>query len=181
MTELGLANTATTQFKLVIKRQAVNHSSGLDKTLNFEKKVNNQMQFKIIQNQQDLSASGAPDNDWREFLNSRQTAIHITPNKSRAKRCLKDKCCVHVPKKMIVSYKNKLLTRWETIPMLLSIYDALHIPLDFSFPVGYGFLQINECINIVVDLLFLVDNVLVFFTTFENRLGEEICDHFEIF
>lgn len=53
--------------------------------------------------------------------------------------------------------------------------------MELSFAINYQFLRVDEVINVVLDLLFLVDNVLMFFTTFENRHGEEIWDHYDIF
>jgi hypothetical protein len=76
------------------------------------------------------------------------------------------RCCEKVPLKMIISYKNPILSAWEAVPMILSLYNALIIPLYFSFALPFDFLRVNDTVDILVDVLFLVDNSLLFFTSF---------------
>lgn len=84
-------------------------------------------------------------------------------------------------KKCIVSYKNPIRSSWDAVPMLLSVYNALIIPFEFSFALPYEFLKINQQIDICLDILFLIDNLLMFFTSFQSKYGYEVFDFHEIF
>jgi hypothetical protein len=89
--------------------------------------------------------------------------------------------CRKLPRRAVVSYRNNLRTLWEWIPIMLSIYNAILIPLEISFAVSYDFLQLNEKVNMVLDVLFLVDNILMFFTSYLDELGEEVWDPYKIY
>ena len=102
-------------------------------------------------------------------------------SESKRTKTLAHKICNQVPKKLIVSFKNKYRSTWELIPMTLSLYNAITIPLEFSYAINFWFLQANEIINVILDLLFLIDNILMFFTTYENKYGIEIWDHYKIY
>lgn len=65
--------------------------------------------------------------------------------------------------------------------MILSAYNALMIPIDFSIGMHYEFLQMNLYIDMVLDIMFLIDNILMFFTSFQNSKGQEITDHYQIY
>lgn len=81
---------------------------------------------------------------------------------------------------MVVSYNHPVRKAWEYVPIILSIYNAFMIPYEFSFVIPFYFQKFNEIINIILDLLFLFDNGLMFFTT--RRIFEgETSDHYEIF
>ena len=78
-------------------------------------------------------------------------------------------CCQLMPKWAIISYKNPLRSYWDFIPMALSAYNAFMIPVSFSFNLSFEFLQINDTIDSVLDYLFLFDNILMFFTSCQNK------------
>lgn len=65
--------------------------------------------------------------------------------------------------------------------MILSIYNALMIPHQFSFALPFEFLRINSYLDLTIDILFLLDNLLMFFTSFQNQHGTEISNHYEIY
>ena len=54
------------------------------------------------------------------------------------------------------------------------------IPYEASFVIGFTYLKTYEVINVLLDLLFLFDNCLIFFTS--RRIeGGETFDHYLIF
>jgi hypothetical protein len=84
-----------------------------------------------------------------------------------------------IPKKFMVSYKNPMLKVWTLIPLLLAVYNAFVIPLKIGFGLSLQFLLINDKIDIVIDVFFIADNILKFFTSFQSKKGREIIDHYE--
>lgn len=86
-----------------------------------------------------------------------------------------------MPQKCLISYKNTWIKAWNAVPMFLSVYNAFMIPIDISIGLPFEFLQINVYIDIVLDVMFLIDNVLVFFTSFQNRKGQEVTDFYMIY
>lgn len=55
--------------------------------------------------------------------------------------------CNKIPKRMLISYKSTWRKMWTFVPMILSVYNALIIPFEFSFGLSYEFLMINIYIN----------------------------------
>lgn len=99
----------------------------------------------------------------------------------KKKKSIISSCCNCVPKSFVISCKNPLRQSWDLVPMMLSIYNAVVIPFDISFGLPFMFLQLNLYIDVSLDVLFLIDNILMFFTSFVNKNGVEIFDHSEIF
>lgn len=65
--------------------------------------------------------------------------------------------------------------------MILSVYNALSIPFSIGFGFSYSFLQWNEIIDDMLDLVFLFDNIIMFFTSFQDIRGKHIFNHYKIF
>ena len=102
--------------------------------------------------------------------------------RKRRKNCrLLRLCCSKVPPRIIISYKNRLRRAWEVVPTILSLYNALMIPLNFSFALPYQFHRVNLVIDILLDFVFLLDNFLLMLTTYENKNGFEVSDPYRIF
>jgi len=76
---------------------------------------------------------------------------------------------------------GRIIKRWDSLIIILSIYNAFTIPLDLSFQPAFfknDFLQIFDS---TVDLIFIVDICLMFRTTYiDAHLGIEIVDPIEI-
>lgn len=113
------------------------------------------------------------------------TIKHKEPDKPKEKKKNRSfnamKCFGRIPKWMIISYKTRAKQTWNLVPMVLSTYNALIIPIEMSFGLPYEFLQLNTYIDIIVDLLFVLDNILVFFTSYQDRRGLEVKDHYLIY
>lgn len=77
----------------------------------------------------------------------------------------------------IMEHDEPFRVKWDLLVMILSIVNGVTVPLDISFkPQFFGdpwFLGINY----VIDVLFVVDVVLNFRTTYkETNTGEEVFD-----
>jgi hypothetical protein len=105
------------------------------------------------------SARNRTNNKADNFLN-----VSMTKKQKRVSPMYR--WCKRIPPNMILSYKNSLRQMWDAVPMMLSIYNALVIPYYFSFGLTYDFLQVESSIDYVVDALFIIDNFLMFFTTY---------------
>lgn len=65
--------------------------------------------------------------------------------------------------------------------MLLSLYNALIIPFDISFGVPFSLMQFNSFADLVLDVVFLIDNILMFFTSYFNQFGIEVKNPYKIY
>lgn len=84
---------------------------------------------------------------------------------------MRKKCSQISPKNCIISYKSAAKKWWDGITIILSIYNALFIPCQLSFAISYQMLQVNSKLDLTIDMLFLLDNLLMFITTFQDKLG----------
>ena len=91
------------------------------------------------------------------------------------------RCCKLVPRRLVISFKNKWRSAWDFVPMGLSLYNALTIPLMFTIALPRKFYEFNSRIDVVLDVLFLIDNLLVFITSFRDKMGNEVKDPYQIF
>lgn len=80
-----------------------------------------------------------------------------------------------VPKYMI-RFLNPKKFYWDMFVIILAVWNCITIPIDIAFHndifTSVGFILFD----IVVDLLFLLDIVVNFRTTFYDKDGDEIFD-----
>ena len=71
---------------------------------------------------------------------------------------------------------------WEIIVIFLALYNAFMIPLQLFFDPNPDFIDNNivRCSDAIVDLLFLIDIIFMFRTTFLEPGGEEVRDPWKI-
>lgn len=69
---------------------------------------------------------------------------------------------------LITSCKNNTRLRWDMFIMILSVYNAFLIPFQISFGIADIYLNANNFMENALDIFFLVDNVLMFLTTYIN-------------
>ena len=74
-----------------------------------------------------------------------------------------------IPKKYIISYKDHRKTKWDVLIMALAIYSGFIIPLDFGFSPYFLQEPLGQFLNILIDILFLADLIIGFFTNFINK------------
>lgn len=99
------------------------------------------------------------------IFNDNKHCNSVKVEKTKRKKGAIEKCCAKVPRKMIISFKNPFKAKWDLLPMLLSVYNAMLIPFQFSFGLPFWYLPVNNIIELVLDVVFLIDNILMFFTT----------------
>ena len=66
--------------------------------------------------------------------------------------------------------------RWDYIVLILSIWNALVIPFDQAFESEALREGVMVMLDILVDIVFLVDIILGFFTSVINSRGRESFD-----
>lgn len=82
-----------------------------------------------------------------------------------------------IPRK-IIRLSSPFRTRWDVLTMLLALYNGITIPVIVAFRPedDLGFL----IVNLLIDLVFLCDIVLNFFTSYFNGNKDEVFDHRKI-
>ena len=79
-----------------------------------------------------------------------------------------------------MSMKSAFKQTWDMMVLLFAIYNSLLIPLEQAFP---GEALVNPTMAVVdtiIDFIFFIDIVLMFFTSCINRRGKETFDSYEI-
>ena len=70
---------------------------------------------------------------------------------------------------------------WFLAPMVFSIYNAMIIPFQISFGTISTNALLISTIEYTIDVVFLVDLILTFFTSRQDKRGYEMKDHYSIF
>lgn len=77
--------------------------------------------------------------------------------------------------KRIISYKNPVKKKWDIAILIFSVINSFTVPLELSFTELTIFQSIFFIIlDNLVDLMFLVDMVLMIFTSYQDRNGIQI-------
>lgn len=90
------------------------------------------------------------------------------------------RCCQRVPTHLVISYKSDFNKYWAMVPLILSLMNAITIPLETGYGLPHALLHIDEGLEYLIDFLFILDNVLIFFTTYQSKQGYEVGDHYLI-
>lgn len=81
-----------------------------------------------------------------------------------------------MPEKYIVSFKDSRKESWDKFILILAIQNSFIIPIDLCFQPefthGEGFVLFDT----IVDLIFMFDMVLMFFTSYLDKRGNEVKD-----
>ena len=74
----------------------------------------------------------------------------------------------------MISFNDYRLLRWDTLVLILAIWNCVYIPFEISFepPINLTI----EVLNDFIDLLFYLDIFISFRTTYMTTQGEEIMD-----
>ena len=81
-----------------------------------------------------------------------------------------------IPVKYIISYKDIRKKRWNIFIMSLAIWNGFFIPFDFAFKPAFAEHWAVVMLTLFVDICFVTDLVLGFFTTFLDNRGLECFD-----
>ena len=82
-----------------------------------------------------------------------------------------------IPEKYIISYKNKYGRRCDIFIIVLAIINSVSIPLEIAFK--FDSLTYDIFDN-AIDIMFLVDIIRMFFTSYHNKEGKEVFDSYKI-
>ena len=79
-----------------------------------------------------------------------------------------------IPHNYIISFRARPKNVWDVIVLFLAVWNAFFMPLQYAFEFKTsGFVSFFD---LLVDLLFVVDIILMFLTSFLSKTGEEIKD-----
>ena len=92
----------------------------------------------------------------------------------------KEKLKLRIPKEYIISFKTKMKKRWDVMIMVLAIYNSFIIPYDIVFKPYFRDYWSFIGINYFIDIIFIFDLIVGFFTSFINNKGIESFDSAEI-
>lgn len=78
--------------------------------------------------------------------------------------------------KRIISHKNVFKEVWDVFIIVLAIYNSMVIPLEMSFDLPIFQSLSYQIVDNLLDLIFLADIILTFFTSYISKKGKEIKD-----
>ena len=73
-----------------------------------------------------------------------------------------------------ISYKHSRKKNWDAFILVLAIYNSFYVPVAASFEFEQS--KFLFFCDIFIEIMFLIDVVLMMFTSYQNRRGEEITD-----
>lgn len=83
-------------------------------------------------------------------------------------------------KKWIISHKHTSKKRWDMMILLLATMNTFFVPLNIAFKPPRFQGTAFKVFDVFVDILFLVDIVLMFMTSYVNSYGQQVTDQAEI-
>lgn len=76
-----------------------------------------------------------------------------------------------------ISFRNPYKEKWDVFIIILAIYNSVVIPLDFVFfPQEIKDSVVLNTLNNITDSMFIIDIIIMFFTTYTDSHGKEIDD-----
>ena len=79
-----------------------------------------------------------------------------------------------MPKNLVFSFKNEYKELWDRYMMLLAVFNSLYLPFEMAKFQASDHTKFQTALDYFVDLCFLLDLVLMFFSSYKNKLGIEI-------
>ena len=77
-----------------------------------------------------------------------------------------------------MSYKSKFKENWDLSVLFLAIYNSVGIPLELAFYKSDNYYLM--VFSNFIDLVFFIDLIIMFFTSYRNKMGSEVWDRKEI-
>lgn len=74
----------------------------------------------------------------------------------------------------LISFNDSRRIRWDVFVMVLTLFNCFYIPFEVAFipPIIWGF----EVFNYLINLIFYIDILILFRTTYLTPQGEEVTD-----
>ena len=87
-------------------------------------------------------------------------------------------CCLKytVPSKYIISYKSDSKNNWDYFILVCAIYNSFQIPLSQAYNPYIFKRPAFTALDYIIDIAFLTDIILGFFTTVPDQRGKESWD-----
>lgn len=83
--------------------------------------------------------------------------------------------CWNIPRKYIISYKSQLKILWDNLILLSAVYVSMVFPFSFAFDTYYQSRRVDG-VQLIFDILFILDIILMFFTSTITKKGQETYD-----
>lgn len=76
----------------------------------------------------------------------------------------------------MISYKNKSKESWDVLVLTLAVWNSLMVPIELTLNPSFIKHPFTQFLDGAIDLMFLVDMILMFFTSFVTKSGVEEWD-----
>jgi hypothetical protein len=77
----------------------------------------------------------------------------------------------------MIKTQGKMRLQWDLVIILFSVYQAFTVPLDIAFSFDYSNSPVFRTMNSIIDLVFIMDIIFRFRTTYIDPIsGEEVMD-----
>lgn len=124
--------------------------------------------------------------DKKESQNENDSIYGVSKNdQTAASDQIRKGCCFklmgRIPKSWVIPYKNQYRKMWDLVPISLSIYNSFIIPFELSFGPVIIHQKLNFAIELIIDLIFFFDVLLMFFSSFQDKRGFEQKDPYQIY
>lgn len=87
---------------------------------------------------------------------------------------MKQKVFRRISSNWLISFKSTYKVVWDYLVLILAIYNSLMIPFEQAFPNDYTKSTFSEYLDMAIDIVFVIDIGLMFFTTRLNKKGKEV-------
>jgi hypothetical protein len=65
---------------------------------------------------------------------------------------------------------------WDIFTLVLSVFNVWMIPFEMSFGPMIDMYYVSLYLDSIIDVIFLVDTIVMFYTSFVTKEGKEIFD-----
>ena len=74
--------------------------------------------------------------------------------------------------KRLIRYNSKTKEKWDLYVIIFILYELINMPYRIAFL--YEVSNIIIIIDYFINVIFLVDIILMFYTTYQNNEGKEV-------
>jgi len=75
-----------------------------------------------------------------------------------------------------LSYKSNFKKKWDLFVLFFAIFNSLTIPFEQAFRPEFTDEVWYRILNNIIDLMFVIDVIMMFFTSFLSKVGKESFD-----
>lgn len=122
-----------------------------------------------MHNHSHLADSSPKDNSLSPDTNNNLVSIK---HKKTWKTFVKNKMSKLVSKKWIISHKNKKKQVWDLMILFFATLNTIFVPLMIAFEPPELQTTLFTVFDIIVEIIFIIDIILMFMTSFVNARGQ---------